>query len=87
MKNKTSFEQHIKENKSLDWCDLAYKIIQLEDELFNLSEFLDEKEKNTYLQIIDDCESEKNFRLNKMFNHSKYIQKQAENTMFSDEEN
>jgi hypothetical protein len=85
MKNKTNLKEHIKENKSLDWCDLAYKIICLEDELFNLNNYLTKQTKAMYLQVIEDCESEKSLRVSNQFNGSRYLQKQVEKEMFSEE--
>lgn len=79
---KNNLKEHIKENKILDWCDLAYKIICLEDELFNLNKYLTKETKTMYLQVIEDCESEKSLRVKEQFNGSKYLQKQVEKEMF-----
>lgn len=84
-KTSSSFDDHIKENKSLDWCDLAYKITCLEIELFNLRDYLDKESISIYLRVIKDCEIEKTARLNKQFNYSKHLKNQLENTILSEE--
>ena len=83
---KTSFDKHIKENKTLDWDELSYKIICLENELYSIINYISIENKATYEQVIDDCNNEKTLRVRKMFNYSNHLRKQLENTLLSEEE-
>jgi hypothetical protein len=82
---KFSLKKHQLENKQLDWCELAHKIMTLENELHTLGEYLDPEHIKQYQLVIEDCEEEKASRVVDTFDYERYINQQTSSAILSEE--